>query len=100
TMSAALLRIGCHSEVRDFARWYAPYQAADGNVPCAVDRNGADWLPEHDSHGQLAFTVAEYWRMTGDRALVEELGPFVLSATLYLEQLRAQRLGQEFRGGE
>ena len=29
------------------------YQSADGNVPCAVDREGPDWLPEHDSHGQL-----------------------------------------------
>jgi hypothetical protein len=100
TMSAALLRMGCFPEVRDFARWYAQYQAADGNVPCAVDRNGADWLPEHDSHGQLAFTVAECWRMTGDRAFAEELWPAVLAATRYLEQLRAQRLGPEFRSGE
>jgi hypothetical protein len=100
TMSAALLRMGCHSAVRDFARWYAPYQAADGNVPCAVDHNGPDWLPEHDSHGQLAFTVAEYWRITGDRDLAAELWPAVLGATRYLEQLRAQRLGSEFRGSE
>ncbi|TMA25363.1 MAG: hypothetical protein E6J87_22880 [Deltaproteobacteria bacterium] len=100
TMAAALLRMGCSAEVRDFVRWYAPYQAADGNVPCAVDRNGADWLPEHDSHGQLAFTVAEYWRLTGDRALAAELWPAVLAATRYLEQLRAQRLGPEFRAPE
>ncbi len=97
TMSAALLRIGCYAEVRDFARWYAQYQAADGNVPCAVDHNGADWLPEHDSHGQLAFTVAEYWRMTGDLDFAAELWPSVLAATRYLEQLRSQRLGPEFR---
>jgi hypothetical protein len=96
TMAAALLRMGCSSEVRDFVRWYATYQAADGNVPCAVDHNGADWLPEHDSHGQLAFTVAEYWRFTGDQALVAELWPAVLAATRYLEQLRSQRLGPEF----
>ena len=57
TMAAALLRMGCFAEVRDFLRWYAVHQAADGNVPCAVDRSGPDWLPEHDSHGQLAFTL-------------------------------------------
>ncbi|HKA16355.1 MAG TPA: discoidin domain-containing protein [Myxococcota bacterium] len=100
TMSAALLRMGFSTAVRDFIRWYAPYQDADGDVPCAVDRNGADWLPEHDSHGQLAFTVAEYWRMTGDSGLAAELWPNVLAATRYLEQLRGQRLGAEFRTGE
>jgi F5/8 type C domain-containing protein len=100
TMSAALLRMQCFDEVSEFVRWYAPYQAADGNVPCAVDRKGADWLPEHDSHGQLAFTVAEHWRTTGDRTLAAELWPAVLRATRYLEQLRAQRLTPEFRTGE
>ena len=56
-MAAALLRVRCPDEVRDFLRWYAPYQAPDGNVPCCVDRSGPDWLPEHDSHGQLVFTL-------------------------------------------
>jgi hypothetical protein len=100
TMAAALLRMGQASAVRDFLRAYAPYQAADGNVPCAVDANGADWLPEHDSHGQLVFTLAEHFRMTGDLALVRELWPHALRATAYLERLRAQRLGPEYRTGE
>jgi hypothetical protein len=99
-MAAALLRMQRFAEVRDFARWYARFQRSDGNVPCAVDRNGADWLPEHDSHGQLAFTVAEYWRTTGDRDFAAELWPAVLRATRYLEQLRAQRLGAEFASGD
>jgi hypothetical protein len=97
TMAAALLRMGCFAEVRDFLRWYAVQQAADGNVPCAVDRSGPDWLPEHDSHGQLAFTLGEYFRITGDRELAAELWPAVLRATGYLERLREQRLGPEFR---
>ena len=45
TMSAALVRMGCTDEVRDFLDWYARYRDPDGNVPCAVDRKGADWLP-------------------------------------------------------
>jgi hypothetical protein len=97
TMAAALLRMGLADEVRDFLRWYAPHQAADGNVPCAVDRSGPDWLPEHDSHGQLAFTAAEHFRLTGDRALAAELWPRVRSAAGYLERLRSQRLAPEFR---
>ena len=100
TMSAALLRIGCADEVRDFLRWYAPYQKADGNVPCSVDREGPDWLPEHDSHGQLAFLVAEYFRFTRDRDLLAELWPAVLRAVDYIESLRNQRLGPEFASGD
>src|SRR4029077_3794114 len=54
-MAAALLRMGCSDEAREFVRWYAGFQAPDGAVPGAVDRNGADWLVEHDSHGELVF---------------------------------------------
>src|SRR5262249_1605065 len=97
TMAAALLRMGCADEVKAFLRWYAPHQRADGNVPCAVDRSGPDWLPDHDSHGQLAFAGAEVFRLTGDRAFAAELWPAVRRATGYLESLRAQRLGAEFR---
>jgi hypothetical protein len=100
TMSAALLRMGCADEVRDFLDWYAPHQAADGNVPCAVDRKGADWLPEHDSHGQLVFTLAEYFRFTGDRDFVKRLWPAARRAVAYLEALRAQRTTPEYREPE
>jgi hypothetical protein len=99
-MSAALLRMGSAAEVRDCLRWYAPYQGADGNVPCCVDRNGPDWLPEHDSHGQLVYTLAEYVRFTGDLTLAEELWPAVDAAVGYLERLRARRLGPGFTRGE
>jgi hypothetical protein len=100
TMSAALLRMGCTDEVRDFLDWYARYQALDGNVPCAVDRTGADWLPEHDSHGQLIFTLAEYFRFTGDRDFTVRLWPAARRAVSYLEALRAQRLTPEFRAAD
>jgi hypothetical protein len=100
TMSAALLRMGCADAVRDFLDWYAPHQAADGNVPCAVDRHGADWLPEHDSHGQLVFTLAEYFRFTGDRDFTARLWPAARRAIAYLEGLRAQRTRPEFRAAD
>jgi hypothetical protein len=72
-MSAALLRMGHVNEVRDFIRWYVPYQRADGFVPCCVDASGADWLVEHDSHGELLALVADYFRFSADRELVEQL---------------------------
>ncbi len=100
TMGAALLRVGCADEVRDFLRWYAPYQAVDGNVPSCVDRTGPDWLPEHDSHGQLVFLVADYFRFTRDRAFLAEMWPAVLRAVDYLESLRNQRLTAEFATGD
>lgn len=100
TMSAALLRMGCRHEVRDFLTWYATYQREDGNVPCVVDRRGADWLPEHDSHGQFVYTLAEYFRFTGDIEFVEQLWPAARRAIQYLETLRAQRCTNEYRAPE
>ncbi|HSL71574.1 MAG TPA: discoidin domain-containing protein, partial [Longimicrobiales bacterium] len=75
--SAALLRLGRAAEVRKFIEWYASFQYADGKVPCCVDHRGADPVPEHDSHGQLIYLIAEYYRHTNDAALVERLWPQV-----------------------
>ncbi len=99
-MAAALLRSGQRAEACEFARWYAPYQAADGNVPCCVDANGPDWLAEHDSHGELIFTVMECFRFTRDRAFLAEMWPAVRRAVDFLEGLRATRLGPDFDAPE
>jgi hypothetical protein len=100
TMAAALLRMGCDDAVRDFLAWYAPHQAADGNVPCAVDRDGPDWLPEHDSHGEFVFTLAEYFRFTGDRSFTAALWPAAQRAIGYLEKLIATRRTPQFDAAE
>jgi hypothetical protein len=99
-MSAALLRLGCAGEVRDFIRWYAQYQAPDGNVPAIVDRTGPDWLAEHDSHGEFIYTVMEYFRLTNDRALLSAMWPAVLKAVEYIETLRRARLTPAFQAPE
>ena len=70
-MSAALLRMGHAEEVAEFIRWYAPYQRADGFVPCCVDGQGPDWLVEHDSHGELIALIADHYRFTGDKTLLD-----------------------------
>ena len=76
-MSAALLRMGHAAEVRDFIRWYEPFQRADGFVPCCVDREGVDWLVEHDSHGELLTLIGDYFAFTADEGLVRELWPSI-----------------------
>jgi hypothetical protein len=76
-MSAALLRMRHVEEVREFIRWYAPFQRADGFVPCCVDSEGVDWLVEHDSHGQLIALIADYHRFSADAVFLEENWVFV-----------------------
>ena len=88
-MVAGLLRLG---EVRRRARVRAVVRAAhlfaNGKVPCCVDARGADPVAENDSHGQFIYAVAELWRHTRDRALLEPLWPKVDAAARYMEQLR------------
>jgi F5/8 type C domain len=86
-MSAALLRMGHAPEVREFIRWYAPHQRADGFVPCCVDREGTDWLVEHDSHGELLALIADYHRFTSDHALLAESWGFIDRAVGCIEGL-------------
>jgi hypothetical protein len=95
-MAGALLRSGRSDEAAEFCRWYARYQAPDGNVPCCVDANGADWLAEHDSHGELIFAIMDYYRFSRDRDFLVEMWPAVEKAVGFLEALRATRLGPEF----
>ncbi len=98
-MSAALLRAGMADVVRTYADWYAPFQYANGKIPCCVDDRGADPVPEHDSHGEFIYLIAEYVRYTGDRAFAVRHWPAVVRAMQYIGQLRAQRLTPEFRNG-
>nr|MBS0019048.1 discoidin domain-containing protein [Gammaproteobacteria bacterium] len=96
-MAAALLRRGCVHQAEDFVRWYAAHQAVDGTVPCCVDRGGPDWLPEHDSHGELIFAVMECFRFSGDRDWLAEFWPVVRKAAECIERLRGQRLGSAYQ---
>ncbi|HYW12794.1 MAG TPA: discoidin domain-containing protein, partial [Longimicrobium sp.] len=98
--SAALLRLGHADEVRRFAEWYAPHQRANGYVPCCVSLRGADPVPEHDSHGQLVYLVAEYGRMTGDTAWLRSMWPHVERAVGFIDTLRHERMTPEYRTPE
>ena len=87
-MVAGLLRLGEVDAAREFVQWYAGHLFANGKVPCCVDARGADPVAENDSHGQFIYAVAELWRHTRDRNLIETLWPKVDAAARYMEQLR------------
>ncbi len=95
--STMLLRFGLGDEVRDYIRWFAPYQFADGKIPCCVDTRGADPVDEHDSHGEFIYLVAEHARLTGDFSLAREIWPHVEKAADHIDALRQQASG-EFKG--
>ena len=89
-MAAALLRLGHEDAVRDYITWYAPYQFANGKMPCCVDRRGADPVAENDSNGEFLFLAAEYLRFTGDTVTVASVWEQLASAVAYLDHLRQQ----------
>jgi hypothetical protein len=98
--STALLRVGHPEVVRDFIEWFAGFQYPSGKVPCCVDDRGAGPVPEHDSHGELIYLVAEYVRFTGDTTLARAMWPHVTAAAEYIDSLRLTRLGPEYESGE
>jgi hypothetical protein len=96
--SEALLRLGRPDVVKDFIEWYAKAIREDGYVPCCVSAAGADPVPEHDSHGQFLYLVAEYYRHTGDRALVERMLPTIRKVVAFIDHLRHQRMTKQYEG--
>ncbi|HKX42322.1 MAG TPA: discoidin domain-containing protein [Burkholderiaceae bacterium] len=98
--STALLRLGRDDVARDFLRWYAPFQFANGKVPCCATLRGADPVPENDSHGELAYAAAELWHYTHDAALARAMWPHVRAALDYMEQLRQSERGIANRSAE
>jgi len=87
-INEGLLRLGREDVAEEFLRWYAPYQFPTGKVPCCVDDRGSDPVPENDSHGELIYAIAEQYRYTRDRALLEAMWPHVVGAVKYMDELR------------
>ena len=98
-ISSALLRLGHPAEVRRFVEWFAAHQYPSGKVPCCVDERGADPVPENDSHGELIYAIAEYYRYTHDRSFLREMWPHVVKAVQYIDSLRHERLTPEYQSG-
>lgn len=99
-MGAALAKAGVPCALREFLTWYAQFQREDGFVPCVVDRDGVDWLVEHDSHGQFLWGVHEVYREGCDKKFLSDMHPHVRKAADFLIALRAERMTAEYRSGE
>lgn len=99
-MGAALAKAGRPEPLRDFLFWYAGFQRGDGFVPCVVDRDGVDWLVEHDSHGQFLWAARECLRHGMPEEKVRELMPRLRGAAEYLAALRATRSVPPYQSGE
>jgi hypothetical protein len=98
-IAEALLRLGHPSIAADYLRWYAPYQFANGKVPCCIDARGADPVPENDSPGEFIFLVSEVYRYTHDRALLEAMWPHVEKAAAYMGVLRRSERNPSVQDG-
>jgi hypothetical protein len=96
-IAEGLLRLGREDVAEAFLRWYAPYQFETGKVPCCVDDRGSDPVPENDSQGELVHAVAELYRYTGNRELLESMWPHVVAAVDYMDQLRRSERTQANR---
>jgi len=94
--SSALLRMGRPDVVKDFIEWFAPFQYENGKIPCCASDRGPDPVTENDSHGEFIYLVAEYYRYTGDRALVERMWPHVAAAVAHMDSLRGERRTPEW----
>ena len=96
--SEALLRLGQYEVVKQFIEWYAKAIRENGYVPCCVSAAGGDPVPEHDSHGQFIYLVAEYYRHTGDRALVDRMLPAIRKVVAFIDELRHERMTAKYEG--
>ena len=90
-MAESLLRLGHEQEARAYLEWFAPFQFENGKVPCCVDRRGADPVVENDSAGEFLFLIAQLYRFTRERPLLERMWPHVEAAVRYMDELRLSR---------
>ncbi len=99
-MGAALAKAELPMALREFLTWYAPFQRDDGFVPCVVDRDGVDWLVEHDSHGQFIWGVHEAYPNCSDRDALLPLWDHVRKAAEFIISLRETRKHPDYEDGE
>ncbi|RBP47693.1 F5/8 type C domain-containing protein [Roseimicrobium gellanilyticum] len=99
-MGAALAKAGLPQALRVFLEWYAPFQREDGFVPCVVDRDGVDWLVEHDSHGQFLWGLREDFRNAADPGFLQRMLPHIRKAADYLITIRSERQTTQYKSGD
>lgn len=99
-MGEALAKAELPKPLREFVAWYAPFQRDDGFVPCVVDRDGVDWLVEHDSHGQLIWGIHEAYPNCSDHDSLLPLWDHVRKAAEMIISLRETCKHPDYQNGE
>lgn len=94
--SAALLSLGHTDLPLRFLDWYAANIYDNGKVPCVVDARGPDPVPENDADGEYLFAVANAYRFTHDRSILDRHWPHVQRVVAHIQALREQRLTPDF----
>jgi len=99
--SAALLRMGCVDEVRNYLEWYASRVQSDGLVPPILNNNGSLNTGygsdlEYDSQGQFIYAIMEFYRFTHDRKFLERHFPKIKNAMKYMAELSKKTLAKDY----
>ena len=97
--SVALLQMGVVDEVRRYLDWYAGYQFPNGMIPCIVEDRGPEPIPEHDSHGEFIYAIAQYFHFTHDTTWLRGKWDHVMRTIRYIQSLRAMRKTPEYENG-
>jgi hypothetical protein len=97
--SAALLRMGLTTDVREYLDWYSRHQYPSGKIPCIVDSRGPEPTPENDSPGQYLFALLQYFYFTHDTLFLKTKWENVQKTVSYIQSLRAERMIDRYRSG-
>ena len=103
--SSALLRMGYTEEVREYLDWITNHIKRNGKVPpimVAEDNPDPAWesiYEEYDSQGQYIYAVLQYYLFTKDKEWLRNKLPTVMRVLDFMEDLRKQRLTDEYRDG-
>ena len=95
--SVAMLRMGLVEPVREFIDWYARSVQPDGLVPPILNNDGTvnggfGSNLEYDSQGEFIYLVMEYYRLTGDRTILEKYFNQIHLAMRFMAKLREKTL--------
>lgn len=95
---AAMLRAGFFKIAERSLPHFMDAQLKSGEFPSIFDDKGTVIGPhEWDAQGQAIFSLAEYYRFTGNRAFIERYWPNVLKCAQFLRELRKKRLTEKYR---
>jgi len=103
--SSALLRMGRHTEVRNYLNWYAQQVQPDGWVPPVLQNDGSintgfGAALEYDSQGEFIYALMEYYRFTKDQSFLATHFDAMVRAMKFLQRTRETTLPDQYMAEE